>query len=141
MRCSPLLLGHYRDRRGCLHPPRDKKGCRKVSAVGLVHACLPASYGCGPPLFLGWQTHRSGFCPICTRDGPLCWCVTPSTFSLTRMLVTGLVPPRPTPDKPGGSHFEILHLRASAKIFSPNKFNSQTIFWEQGAVQLTIGKY
>lgn len=114
-------------RRGRLHPPRDKQGCRKVSAVGLVHACLPASHGCGSPLFPGWQTHCSGVCPICTWDVPLCWCVTPSNFSLTRTLVIGLVPPPPTPDKPGVSHFEILHLRASAKIFSLNKFNSQTI--------------
>lgn len=50
--------------------------------------------------------------------------------------------PTPSPpDKPGGSHFEILHLRISAKIFSQNKFNLQTIFWEQGAAQPTIGKY
>ena len=144
MQCSPLLLGCYRDggfRRGCLHPPSDKQGCRKVSATGLVHACLPVSHGCGPPLFLGWQTHCSEVCCIFMWEVPLCWRVAPSTFSLTRTLAIGLVPPPPPPDKPGGSHFKILHLRISAKIFSQNKFNLQTIFWEQGAAQPTIGKY
>lgn len=108
-------------------PSQGQAGVQKGQCCGSVHACLPASHGCGSPLFAGRQTHCSGVCPICTWDVPLCWCVTPSTFSLTRTLLTGLVPPPPAPDKPGGSHFEILHLRASAKIFSLNKFNSQII--------------
>lgn len=77
----------------------------------------------GHPCSLNGRHTTLVYASIFTWASPLCWCVTPSTFSLTRTLVIGF---GATLDKPGG-YLKILHLVASVKNFSPNKINSQVL--------------
>lgn len=73
----------------------------------------------GHPCSLNGRHTTLVYASILTWASPLCWCVTPSTFSLTRTLVIGF---GATLDKPGG-YLKILHLVASVKNFSPNKID------------------